>query len=571
MFLKNISITKKIFFTSVFGIIVMAVLAIILMNNEIQKSGIEALTEKSKTIVRDAEAARNEMAKKIQKNVIRPFDQIAKENLLEAVPVITAINIAKTNAKDGGYQFRVPKISPRNAENRPTNEERKVLELLKKNDADEHIIVTDQYIKYYKAIRLTEDCLYCHGDPKGTPDPLGGTKEGWKAGEIHGAFGIISSMAETEQKIKAATLKSILVTILILIPLVIIAIFTAMSITKPIKKCVNFAADVEKGKLKASINIDQKDEVGVLSHSLNAMVVSLRNIISGILSLASELNAQSENLSKISGNMHSVSEETNIKSTSVAAASEEMSLNMSSVSASAEESNTNLNTIAKSSEEMASTVSEIAGNSEKARGISREAVESVESSINSVTDLEKSANEINKVLDLIIEIASQTRLLALNATVEAARAGDAGKGFAVVANEVKNLAVQTNNATEEINEKIKLMQRSTGNTIKDINTINQKISNVDEIITSIAAAVEEQSTVTREIFRNINEAVGGNKDVTINVAEASTASQNVARDISEVSGGSDDVKRASQSLNDNAKSLESIGKQLMEMVKKFQL
>src|SRR6056297_1712983 len=240
MFLKNISITKKIFFTSVFGIIVMAVLAIILMNNEIQKSGIEALTEKSKTIVRDAEAARNEMAKKIQKNVIRPFDQIAKENLLEAVPVITAINIAKTNAKDGGYQFRVPKISPRNAENRPTNEERKVLELLKKNDADEHIIVTDQYIKYFKAIRLTEDCLYCHGDPKGTPDPLGGTKEGWKAGEIHGAFGIISSMAETEQKIKAATLKSIFVPILILIPLVIIAIFTAMSITKPIKKCVNF-------------------------------------------------------------------------------------------------------------------------------------------------------------------------------------------------------------------------------------------------------------------------------------------------------------------------------------------
>ncbi len=571
MFLKNISITKKIFFTAIFGIIIMAILAIILMNNEIRKGGIEALTEKSEIIVRDAEAARNEMAEKIQKNVIRPFEQIDEENLLEAVPVITAIDIAKTNAKEGGYQFRVPKVSPRNKENTPTAEERKVLDLLKKNNSDEHIIKTDKHIKYFKAIRLTEDCLYCHGDPKGTPDPVGGIKEGWKAGEIHGAFEIISSMEATNQKIKTATMKSILVTIIILIPLIIVAIFTAISITRPIKECVNFAAEVEKGNLGVNLNISQQDEVGVLSHSLNAMVKSLRNIISGINSLASDLNIQSGNLSKISESMYGVSEETNLKSTSVAAASEEMSVNMTSVSAAAEQSNTNLNTIAKSSEEMASTVSEIAGNSEKARGISKEAVDSVDSSINSVNDLEKSAAEINKVLDLIVEIATQTRLLALNATVEAARAGEAGKGFAVVANEVKNLALQTNKATEEINEKIKVMQNSTGNTIKDINTINQKISNVDEIITSIAAAVEEQSTVTKEIFRNINEAVEGNKDVTINVAEASTASQNVAQDISEVSVKSDEVKRASQSLNDNAKNLEMIGRDLVEMVKKFQL
>ncbi len=569
MSFKNLSITVKIFISSLIGIGVMAILAIVLMSNEIKKGGHHALTEKSKTIVRDAEATRNEMAKKIQKDVIRPFDQIDSENLLEAVPVITAINIAKTNAEKGGYKFRVPKVSPRNKENTPTAEERKVLKYMKDNNQDEYIIKTDKHIKYFKAIRLTEDCLYCHGDPKGTKDPVGGTKEGWKTGEIHGAFEIISSTEETKEKIKTATFKGIMITGAILIPLILISIYISMSITKPIKKCADFAADVEQGVLTSKIDLDQHDEVGDLGNSLNAMVEGLRNIISNITNLSGNLGSQSETLINISGEMTKSSEETDVKSSSVAAASEQMSVNMNSVSAAAEQSSTNLDSIAKSSKEMANTVNEIAGNSEKANSISKEAVESVHSSINGVNDLEASAGEINNVLDLIVEIATQTRLLALNATVEAARAGEAGKGFAVVANEVKNLANQTNKATEEINHKIKAMQQSTHNTIKDINLIDNKIKNVDEIITTIAAAVEEQSVVTKEIFTNIKEAVEGNKDVTINVSEASTASQNVAKDIADVSTKSDEVKQASEKLQSNAKHLETIGKDLIAMVNRF--
>jgi methyl-accepting chemotaxis protein len=571
MSLKNLSITKKIFLTSLLGILIMAIFAFFLISNEIEKGGYESLIEKSKTIVRDAEAARNEMAKKIQQQVIRPFDEIKRENLTEAVPVITAINIAKTNAENGGYKFRVPKISPRNKKNTPTVEEKEILALLKKNQLEEHIVKTEDNIKYFKAIRLTEDCLYCHGEPKGTKDPMGGIREGWKVGEIHGAFEIISSLDETKENIRTARIKGLLFTGLILIPLIIFVIITSLTITKPIKQCVDFASSVQNGDLTANIDIDQEDEVGELGNSLNAMVKGLRNIISGINNLSGELKEQSGILNIISEKMQESSRETDMKSSSVAAASEEMSINMSSVSAAAEESNTNLSTIVNSSQEMATTVHEIAENSEKARNISSEAVESVNSSIKRVNDLESSATEINKVLDLIFEIATQTRLLALNATVEAARAGDAGKGFAVVANEVKNLAAQTNKATEDINEKIKTMQQSTGNTIQDINIIHSKINNVDEIITSIAAAVEEQSVVTKEILNNIHESVEGNKEVTVNVTEASTASRSVAQDISEVSIKSDEVKQASEKLNQNARHLQQIGNNLIEMVKKFKV
>lgn len=554
-----------------FGILIMAIFTILVTKNEISKGGVSSLIEKSKTIVRDAEAARNEMAKKLTLNVIKEFDNIPDASILEAVPVITAINIAKKNAANGNYEFRVPKVSPRNPNNTPTPEEKEVLDHLKKTNSDEYIIKTKNHIKYFKAIRLTPDCLLCHGDPKGTLDPVGGIKEGWKSGEIHGAFEIISSMDETKAKIKTATIRGVFITFLILIPLIIITLWTSFTITKPLKQSVEFAGLVEKGDLTATIILDQKDEIGTLGNSLNSMTSGLRNIISNISNLAVELNTQSENLAKVSQKMHQTSEETDLKSSSVAAASEEMSVNMASVSAAAEQSNANLKTIATSSEEMAATVNEIATSSEKARDISQQAVNSVKSSLDGVSELEQSTQEITDVLDLIFEIATQTRLLALNATVEAARAGDAGKGFAVVANEVKNLALQTNKATEEIGQKIKMMQNSTGKTINDIKLINKNILNVDEIITSIAAAVEEQSVVTREIFRNIAEAVEGNKEVTVNVTEASTAAANVTSDISEVSIKSDEVKRASESLQANALKLNSIGKDLIRMVKKFTL
>ena len=120
--------------------------------------------------------------------------------------------------------------------------------------------------------------------------------------------------------------------------------------------------------------------------------------------------------------------------------------------------------------------------------------------------------EDGQVTETITDISAQTNLLALNATIEAARAGEAGKGFAVVANEIKELARQTATATQDIRAKIDAIRASTTTAINDIERIAEVIRNVNEIVPQMAAAIEEQSAVTKDVAENIAQATAGVAD-----------------------------------------------------------
>ena len=144
--------------------------------------------------------------------------------------------------------------------------------------------------------------------------------------------------------------------------------------------------------------------------------------------------------------------------------------------------------------------------------------------------MSETAQRIGEVVKLINEIAAQTNLLALNATIEAARAGDAGKGFAVVASEVKNLASQTGRATQEIEQQIIEIQQQTRSVVGAIDGIGGTISRMNEIATSIAAAVEEQGAATAEIARTVSQAAGDSNQVneTIKTVTAAAGDSGVA-------------------------------------------
>ena len=156
-------------------------------------------------------------------------------------------------------------------------------------------------------------------------------------------------------------------------------------------------------------------------------------------------------------------------------------------------------------EQMTISIREIAESSTKAAGVVSTAVKITETANKQISRLGESSVEISKVIKVITSIAKQTNLLALNATIEAARAGEAGKGFSVVANEVKELAKETANATEEIGHRIETTNEDVKNAIGAIEQLTAVINQVSELSNSIASAVEEQTAATNEMTRNLTE------------------------------------------------------------------
>ena len=185
--------------------------------------------------------------------------------------------------------------------------------------------------------------------------------------------------------------------------------------------------------------------------------------------------------------------------------------------------------VAAASEELSASFGEIARQVDDASRIATAARTAAQSASSSVEGLSTLADTVGGIVRLISEIASQTNLLALNATIEAARAGEAGKGFAVVAGEVKNLAIQTANATQEITKQIQAMQSETQSTVGAVRGIVETIARVDEISTAIAAAVEQQQAATQEIARNVSQAAADTATVSQDATEVADAVEATGR------------------------------------------
>ncbi|MFH0300650.1 methyl-accepting chemotaxis protein [Bradyrhizobium sp. 31Argb] len=218
----------------------------------------------------------------------------------------------------------------------------------------------------------------------------------------------------------------------------------------------------------------------------------------------------------------------------LASASGQMQTTAQSLSATAEFVNQRSSSAASASEQLSSSVNEISRQVTEASRVAKAAVEEAEKSDRLVTGLVTVAQRIGDVVALISQIAGQTNLLALNATIESARAGDAGRGFAVVASEVKALAGQTAKATEDIATQIQEMQAATGDTAAALKAISQTITEINEISTAIASAVEEQAAATKEVTTNIsgtNRAIGDTSQAASNVLAASGSLAKNASDL----------------------------------------
>ena len=350
-------------------------------------------------------------------------------------------------------------------------------------------------------------------------------------------------------------------------------VFISRRITHPIVTASEMLKDIAQGEgdLTRRLEVASNDEVGEMAKWFNVFVENVQRIIGSVADNARKVNDASAELNAISDQMSAGASQTSDKANTVAAASEEMSTNMNSVAAAMEEAATNVGMVASAAEEMTATINEIAGNTEKAHTITNDAVVQAEKASVQVGDLGQAAQEIGKVIETITEISEQVNLLALNATIEAARAGEAGKGFAVVANEIKELARQTAAATGEIKSRVEGIQNSTDGTVTEIGNITRVVNEVNEIVSTIATAVEEQSVTTNEIAGNVAQAAQGIDEVNENVAQSSTVSSEISRDIAEVTQAAGEISNSSAQISMSAESLNQLAQQLNEMVGRFKV
>jgi len=431
--------------------------------------------------------------------------------------------------------------------------------------------------------------------------------------------------------------------------------FAAVRIVAPLAKGVTFAKSVALGDLTADIDVDGKDEIGILANALNEMAVKLREIMKELSNTTGTLSEASGEISDVSKQMDLSAEIMNTHTQTVAAASEQVSSSAGKVASATEESSASVSNIAamteqisatfkkvsdlakrtaqnvermagagaetsseiiavsSSVEEMTASLNEVAIRTEEANRISRNASRSTEEINIKMDALAAASKQIGKIVEVIKDIADQTNMLALNATIEAAGAGDAGRGFGVVASEIKELAKQSAEASDEITGQIEQIQQRTDEVVRagiETSKIINEIASINEVIASaveqqtataneisksvaasssavkhvsedagesatlvgdIARSTEEISAAAYDVARNVDELANGIKDVAKSSAKAAKGGRNISKSIQELNAISKDTAGAAARANKSSQALYDIAAVLSEIVKRFKI
>jgi methyl-accepting chemotaxis protein len=495
----------KIVVVAVGSILVTATSGLLIQRSVIRRQGIEEMRDTMRVAILSAENARRSVS---AMRGARMFDDAKlkadaagaadyrRTSFYKTVPVVAAWDSITEVANQEGYEFRVSARAPRNPKNAPRPEEERILNLMESGKLPEYFAVDQKAneIVYARPIRLSADCLFCHGDPGNSPggdgkDALGFRMEGWRDGDQHGMFLLRSKLDRVDAVVRAGMGQ----TALWLIPLAICVglgvYFLISRITDRLRVLIQSISDGSTQVTSAVAQIAQSSQV-----------------------LAQGASEQSASIEETSSASQQITSMTRKNAHNSRSASEEM---------------------------------------DKVNGRVKDSNAALDEMAAAMNDIKDSSGKISKIIKVIDEIAFQTNILALNAAVEAARAGQAGAGFAVVADEVRNLAQRSAQAARDT---APLIEES----IAKSNAGSAKLEQVALVIHSITESAAKVKILVDEVNLGSREQARGIEQVSKSILQMNHVTQGNAASSEENAAASEQLAAQAESMNSIAHQLRAV-------------
>lgn len=345
--------------------------------------------------------------------------------------------------------------------------------------------------------------------------------------------------------------------------------FYMQRIDRPVRALREGLQQLSAGGVDAQMALEKDDGLFVaLGAQINALAGGWQVTAGSVQDHARQLVSASEKLSQASASLLESTRQMNQESRTVDDAGENLSANVEAMTSTASDLVMSANSVAAAMEEMTRSIRGVVENCTREAQIASEATVESKKAQDVMSRLGRSADRIGEVVGVIRGIADQTNLLALNATIEAASAGEAGKGFAVVAHEVKELARQSAQATEQIAKQVREIQESTDIAVSAIEQVTRIVEEVSDISSAITTTVQEQSVTTGNIAATVSGVSESTKQMALNVGQAAVKSYEVSNNIKSVSKTAEHSEASAAEADGFARELGRVATLLEQLVAK---